>query len=107
MFVARDTEGTLIWANEANKQTDYFCPVCSGKLILRAGEVNAHHFAHERTTFISIGSARCQSCASDRFRSRTVSMLGSVSAFISAQLKPVKTSLNTQFAVSTGHMLTT
>lgn len=47
MFVARDTEGTLIWANEANKQTDYFCPVCSGKLILRAGEVNAHHFAHE------------------------------------------------------------
>ena len=47
MFVARDTEGTLIWADEANKQTDYFCPVCSGKLILRAGEVNAHHFAHE------------------------------------------------------------
>lgn len=37
MFVARDTEGTLIWADEANKQTDYFCPVCSGKLILRAG----------------------------------------------------------------------
>ena len=24
MFVARDTDGTLIWANEANKQTDYF-----------------------------------------------------------------------------------
>lgn len=47
MFVARDTEGTLVWADEANKQTDYFCPVCSGKLILRAGEVNAHHFAHE------------------------------------------------------------
>lgn len=47
MFVARDTEGMLIWADEANKQTDYFCPVCSGKLILRAGEVNAHHFAHE------------------------------------------------------------
>lgn len=59
-----------------------------------------------RTTSISIGSARCQSCASGQFRSRTVSMLGSVSAFISAQLKPVKTSLNTQFAVSTGHMLT-
>ena len=47
MFVARDTDGTLIWADEANKQTEYFCPVCSGKLILRAGEVNAHHFAHE------------------------------------------------------------
>ena len=31
MFVARDTEGTLIWADEANKQTDYFCPVCCGQ----------------------------------------------------------------------------
>jgi hypothetical protein len=47
MFAARDVDGTIVWATDANKIEDYFCPVCGAKMILKAGDVNAWHFAHE------------------------------------------------------------
>lgn len=47
MFAARDVDGTIVWATDANKIEDYFCPVCGAKMVLKAGDVNAWHFAHE------------------------------------------------------------
>ena len=50
MFAARDVDGIIVWATDANKIEDYFCPVCGAKMILKAGDVNAWHFAHEANT---------------------------------------------------------
>lgn len=41
-----DESGTLIKADNAKSDIDYFCPACSTKLVLRSGEIRARHFAH-------------------------------------------------------------
>lgn len=36
-----------IHASDANKQDEYFCPLCHKKVVLRKGQVNIEHFAHQ------------------------------------------------------------
>ena len=47
MFCALDSCGNRIYADEAIKGEKYTCPICNHPLILRKGEVNIDHFAHE------------------------------------------------------------
>ena len=46
MYVALDKEGLRVYIEEAEKNEDYFCPVCRGKLRVRKGDIREHHFAH-------------------------------------------------------------
>lgn len=46
MNIAVDKCGNRVCADDAVKGEQYFCPICHEKVILRAGEVNIHHFAH-------------------------------------------------------------
>lgn len=46
MYIAVDENGNRIDAFDADKGNSYFCPVCGGPVILRAGLVNTRHFAH-------------------------------------------------------------
>lgn len=43
---AYDAVVGIIWPEHAAKDTDYFCPNCREKLVLRAGEIKRRHFAH-------------------------------------------------------------
>ena len=36
-----------VHATDANKQDEYVCPLCHKKVVLRRGEVNVYHFAHQ------------------------------------------------------------
>lgn len=47
MFCALDSCGNRIYADEANKGEKYTCPICNHPVILRRGQVNIDHFAHE------------------------------------------------------------
>ena len=47
MFVALNKNGKRIYAEDASKEEQYYCPVCKGKLIVRKGEIKACHFAHK------------------------------------------------------------
>lgn len=47
MFVANDKDGCRVWAGEADKGEEYFCPACNAPLIYRDGPLNAPHFAHK------------------------------------------------------------
>lgn len=46
MFTALDINGNKIAIADAKKDEEYFCPVCNGRLRIKAGQVNAKHFAH-------------------------------------------------------------
>lgn len=46
MYVALDKEGLRVYIEEAEKNEDYFCPVCRGKLRVRKGDIREYHFAH-------------------------------------------------------------
>lgn len=46
MFVAIDENGNRVMAEDAKHEPEYFCPICHGKVRLKAGSVNATHFAH-------------------------------------------------------------
>lgn len=52
-FPVADSEGALVWANELaavnDRRIDLTCLGCRGRMILRAGERNAAHFAHTRS----------------------------------------------------------
>lgn len=48
MYIAKDKNDMRIYAIHAHKGEDYFCPICGGKVVLRNGEVNEVHFAHEK-----------------------------------------------------------
>lgn len=43
---ALDARGALVWAGKALPEGAYTCPGCSSPLLLRAGHVRQHHFAH-------------------------------------------------------------
>lgn len=47
MYVARDINGNRVYADEADKNTEYFCPVCNGKVIPHQGELVVWHYAHK------------------------------------------------------------
>ena len=45
--LALNESGNLLNAEEAQSGNKYHCPSCGGELLLRKGEINAHHFAHK------------------------------------------------------------
>ena len=47
MEFALNRNNERIHAADANKQDEYVCPLCHKKVVLRSGEVNADHFAHQ------------------------------------------------------------
>ena len=46
MYYALNNKGKRICSVEADKNEDYFCPICNENVILRRGDHNAPHFAH-------------------------------------------------------------
>lgn len=46
MFIAIDEKGNRVEAAVANRDLQYYCPVCGNPVILRSGLQNADHFAH-------------------------------------------------------------
>lgn len=46
MYFGLNTNNERICIYNANKQEEYFCPICHGKLRIRAGKINAMHFSH-------------------------------------------------------------
>ncbi|WP_426432590.1 competence protein CoiA [Staphylococcus xylosus] len=46
MFYAKDGNGVLITAHNANNNCDYKCPHCQNKVILKKGLMKTAHFAH-------------------------------------------------------------
>lgn len=47
MEFALNHNSERIHATDANKQDEYICPLCRKKVVLRKGEVNIDHFAHQ------------------------------------------------------------
>ncbi len=47
MLVALDETKNRIYAKMAEKDMNYFCPMCNRKVILKKGEINIPHFAHK------------------------------------------------------------
>ncbi len=47
---AFDTDGSLVFAKQALRQVNYFCPECKGLLHLRGGFHRQNHFYHLETT---------------------------------------------------------
>ena len=50
MFVAADKDGNRVFIEDAVKGTEYFCPVCGRRVIIKAKEslAMAQHFAHKK-----------------------------------------------------------
>lgn len=46
MYIAIDENGNRIVADNAKKDTRYFCPICKAEVRLRDGGINVTHFAH-------------------------------------------------------------
>ena len=49
MKFALNSNGSRVFAQIAEKNQKYFCPVCGHHVILRRGEIKEAHFAHEST----------------------------------------------------------
>lgn len=47
MKFALDHSGDRVYAYDASKQEEYFCPICRQKVMLRKGKVNVEHFYHK------------------------------------------------------------
>ncbi len=47
MRFALNSNGQRIHINQARTGDQFFCPICGGKMIIKKGEINAHHFAHK------------------------------------------------------------
>jgi competence CoiA-like predicted nuclease len=50
MFIAIDEIDQIIEIENALKGNKYFCPECGSKLIVKDGQINVKHFAHEKST---------------------------------------------------------
>lgn len=46
MFTAIDKNGEIVDIEDAHIDEEYFCPICHAPLIIKAGLLNAAHFAH-------------------------------------------------------------
>lgn len=46
MLFAIDEKGNRIHISHAQRAQDYTCPCCGEKVLLKRGEIRAHHFAH-------------------------------------------------------------
>ena len=60
-----DEGGTLVHAKDASARAGYSCPCCGGQLVLKAGEVNAKHFAHRADS----------NCAGESYEHETAKLL--------------------------------
>ncbi len=47
MFTAFNKNKEKIHISNATSGENYFCPTCDGRLIVKRGDTNAHHFAHK------------------------------------------------------------
>lgn len=47
MFIAINKKGERVYSDDANRQEEYFCPICNGKVIYKSGDLRCPHFAHE------------------------------------------------------------
>lgn len=50
MFIGIDENDQTVDIDEATRGGKYFCPECSTRLIVKDGEINVKHFAHESLT---------------------------------------------------------
>ncbi len=55
MFCAINKVGNRVYAKNASRDEDYFCPVCKAPVKLRKGDVRAPHFAHGRDRLCTDG----------------------------------------------------
>ena len=46
MFIGLNKENIKVDIVDANKNEEYFCPICNSKLQIKDGQVNVKHFAH-------------------------------------------------------------
>lgn len=53
MIYGYTSSSERVSANNARRDTEYFCPGCNAKLILKQGEFRAWHFAHSTGTICS------------------------------------------------------
>lgn len=49
MIQAMNSNGEIVQAQFAERNTDYYCPVCQQKVVLRRGEMKIPHFSHIST----------------------------------------------------------
>ena len=47
VYIASDKNGNRISIYDAVGGKDYFCPICHAQVVVRDGEINAKHFAHQ------------------------------------------------------------
>ena len=59
MFFAKDESEKRIYIGDAEKDVQYYCPICNQEVIQRRGEINLHHFAHKKN------SEECDSWTND------------------------------------------
>ncbi len=55
MRIASDSNGNRIHIDQTHASERYFCPSCGEELVLRKGEIRAHHFAHRPHSICSDG----------------------------------------------------
>ena len=55
MRVALDADGKRVHIDQTHVKEKYFCPSCGEELIMRKGEIRAHHFAHKPNSVCSDG----------------------------------------------------
>ena len=58
MFVGLDINDNRVDVCDADKSSDYFCPICHEKLRVREGKINVKHFSH-------ISKVNCDDFSSD------------------------------------------
>lgn len=47
MYSSLNSNGSTVWAKDAEKGEKYFCPCCNEPTILKSGKIKAPHFAHK------------------------------------------------------------
>lgn len=47
MYYASDKSGNRVFIDNAQKGIDYYCPACKAKMIMKCGDIVAHHFSHK------------------------------------------------------------
>ena len=50
MFFANDQSGNKVHIDQTQRGSEYFCPCCNEKLILRKGKIRAHCFSHPKSS---------------------------------------------------------
>ena len=48
MLIAQDKDNKRVHIDNTDSKSEYFCPCCGSKMVLRKGNIRIHHFAHSR-----------------------------------------------------------